>query len=307
MRTPEAHHWAVEKFKTFRSEGQFVPFSVGKDTVIFPGFDGGAEWGGPAVDAETGIIYINSNEMAWTGALAPNTGENSPRAIYMSQCSVCHGEKMTGSPPAMPSLIGVDGRLTPAQIATTIQSGKGRMPGFPNLPKDQLSALINFLTSGESKKLTSAAPPPAAVKFRFTGYHKFLDPEGYPAVAPPWGTLNAINLNTGEYIWKIPLGEYPELASKGQKNTGTENYGGPIVTAGGLVFIGATNFDKRFRAFDKSTGELLWEAALPFSGNATPATYEVNGRQFVVIAAGGGKDPKSPSGGVYVAFALPKE
>jgi quinoprotein glucose dehydrogenase len=305
-RTPEAHQWALEKFKTFRSEGQFIPFSVAKDTVIFPGFDGGAEWGGPAVDVETAIIYINSNEMAWTGALAPNTGENSARAIYMSQCSVCHGEKMTGSPPALPSLIAVGSRLTPAQIAATIKNGKGRMPGFPNLTDDQLFALINFLTSGESKELASSAPPPAAMKFRFTGYHKFLDQDGYPAVAPPWGTLNAINLNTGEYVWKIPLGEYPELASKGMKNTGTENYGGPIVTAGGLLFIGATDFDKKFRAFDKSTGELLWEATLPFSGNATPATYEVNGRQFVVIAAGGGKDPKSPSGGVYVAFALPQ-
>ncbi|HEX7698884.1 MAG TPA: PQQ-binding-like beta-propeller repeat protein [Candidatus Acidoferrum sp.] len=307
VRTPEAHQWAVEKFNQFRSEGQFVPFSVGKDTVIFPGFDGGAEWGGPAVDAETGIIYINSNEMAWTGALAPNTGENSPRAIYMSQCSICHGETMTGSPPAMPSLIGVGERLTPAQMATTIKNGKGRMPGFPNLTEDQSYAVISFLLSGESKELASSAPPPASMPYRFTGYHKFLDPEGYPAVAPPWGTLNAISLNTGEYIWKIPLGEYPELASKGQKNTGTENYGGPIVTAGGLLFIGATNFDKKFHAFDKSTGDLLWEATLPFSGNATPATYEVNGRQFIVIAAGGGKDPKSPSGGVYLAFALPQE
>ncbi len=306
-RTPEAHQWALENFKKFRSEGQFVPLSVGKDTVIFPGFDGGAEWGGPAVDPETAIIYINSNEMAWTGALAPNTGENSPRGIYMSQCSVCHGEKMIGSPPAMPSLIAVDERLTPGQIATTIKNGRGRMPGFPNLTDDQVSALITFLMSGKSKQLASSAPPPAPMKFRFTGYHKFLDPDGYPAVAPPWGTLNAINLNTGEYVWKIPLGEYPELAAKGQKNTGTENYGGPIVTAGGLLFIGATDFDKKFRGFDKSTGELLWEATLPFSGNATPATYEVNGRQFVVIAAGGGKDPKSRSGGVYVAFALPQD
>jgi quinoprotein glucose dehydrogenase len=306
-RTPEAHQWATEKFKTFRSEGQFVPFSAGKDTVIFPGFDGGAEWGGPAVDVETAVIYINSNEMAWTGALVPNTGENSARAIYMSQCSVCHGEKLTGSPPAMPSLIAVGDRLTPQQIAATAKNGKGRMPGFPNLTDDQLFALVNFLTSGESKELASSAPPLAAMKFRFTGYHKFLDADGYPAVAPPWGTLNAINLNTGEYVWKIPLGEYPELASKGMKNTGTENYGGPIVTAGGLLFIGATDFDKKFRAFDKSTGELLWESALPFSGNATPATYEVNGRQFVVIAAGGGKDPRSPSGGVYVAFALTQE
>src|SRR6266853_3497879 len=284
-RTLEAHQWALEASKKFRSEGQFIPFSAGKGTVIFPGFDGGAEWGGPAVDPETATIYINSNEMAWTGALAPNTGENSPRAIYMSQCSVCHGEKMAGSPPAMPSLIEVGHRLTPTQIAAAIKSGKGRMPGFPNLTEDQLSALIDFLMGGESKELAGSTPPPASMKFRFTGYHKFLDPEGYPAVAPPWGTLSAINLNTGEYVWKIPLGEYPELASKGQKNTGTENYGGPIVTAGGLLFIGATNFDKKFRAFDKSTGELLWEATLPFSGNATPITYEVNGHQFVVIAA----------------------
>ena len=160
--------------------------------------------------------------------------------------------------------------------------------------------------SGESKELQSSATAPPEMKYRFTGYKRFLDPEGYPAIAPPWGTLNAINLNTGEYAWKIPLGEYPELAAKGLKNTGSENYGGPIVTAGGLLFIGASNFDRKFRAFDKSTGELLWETTLPFSGNATPATYEVDGRQYVVIAAGGGKDPKQGSGGVYVAFALPR-
>jgi quinoprotein glucose dehydrogenase len=306
-RTPEVHQWALEQFKKFRSEGQFVPFSVGKDTVIFPGYDGGAEWGGPAVDAETGIIYINSNEMAWTGALAPNTGENSPRAIYLSQCGVCHGEKMTGSPPAMPSLVGISERLKPAQIAATIKNGKGRMPSFPNLSEDQLFAVIDFLSRGENKELASTEPPFVFMKFRFTGYHKFLDPDGYPAVATPWGTLNAINLNTGEFAWKIPFGEYPELAARGLKNTGTENYGGPIVTAGGLLFIGATNFDKKFRAFDKSTGDLLWETTLPFSANATPATYEVNGRQFIVIAAGGGKDPKSPSGGIYVSFALPQD
>lgn len=306
-RTPEAHQWALEQFRKFRSEGQFVPFSVGIDTVIFPGFDGGAEWGGPAVDPETGIIYINSNDVAWTGALAPNTGSNSQRSVYLSQCGICHGEKMTGSPPATPSLVGVGDRLTSSQIAAVIKNGKGRMPGFPNLTEDQAFAVVDYLTRGESKELTSSAPIPLAMKYRFTGYHKFLDPDGYPAVAPPWGTLNAIDLNTGEYVWKIPLGEYPELATKGQTNTGTENYGGPIVTAGGLLFIGATNFDRKFRAYDKSNGKLLWQAWLPFSGNATPATYEVNGRQFVVIAAGGGKDPKSPSGGIYVAFALSRE
>jgi quinoprotein glucose dehydrogenase len=305
-RTPEAHQWALEQFRKSRSEGQFVPFSVGKDTVIFPGFDGGAEWGGSAVDPETGTIYINSNEMAWMAALAENTDSSGPKATYMSQCSVCHGDKMTGSPPAIPSLIGIPARLSPDQITTTIKNGKGRMPGFPNLTGDQLIALVDFLTNGERKELGSAGPELLGMKYRFSGYRRFLDPDGYPAIAPPWGTLNAINLKTGEYVWKINLGEYPELAAQGIKNTGTENYGGPIVTAGGLLFIGATSFDKKFRAFDKATGELLWETTLPFAGNATPVTYEVNGRQYVVIAAGGGKDPKSPSGGVYVAFALPK-
>ena len=305
-RTPEAHKWALENFRRFRSEGQFIPFTVGKDTVIFPGFDGGAEWGGSAVDPQTAILYVNANEMAWTGALAPDAGENGPKALYMSQCSVCHGEKMTGSPPAMPSLVGAGDRLSPQQIGAAIKNGKGRMPAFTNFDDGQLYALVDFLVSGKSKELPISEPPPPDMRYRFTGYHKFLDPEGYPAIAPPWGTLNAINLNTGEYVWKTNLGEYPELAAKGLKNTGTENYGGPVVTAGGLVFIGASDFDKKFHAYDKATGELLWETTLPFSGNATPATYAVNGRQYVVIAAGGGKDLKSPSGGVYVVFALPK-
>jgi quinoprotein glucose dehydrogenase len=304
-RNPVAHQWAVEQFRHFRSQGQFVPFSVGKETVVFPGFDGGSEWGGPAVDVETGVLYVNANDIAWTGALAENTGEASPRGIYLSQCSVCHGDKLTGSPPEMPSLIGVGDRLTPEQISALIKSGKGRMPGFPGLTDDQRSVLIDYLRTGQNLELANSAPALLAMKYRFTGYKRFLDPDGYPAVAPPWGTLSAINLNTGEYVWKIVLGEYPELAAQGMKNTGTENYGGPIVTAGGLVFIGATNFDNKFRAFDKSTGELLWDTTMPFPGNATPITYEVNGRQFVVIAAGGGKDPKSRTGGVYLAFALP--
>jgi len=306
-RTPEMHQWALEQFRKMRSEGQFVPFSVGKDTIIFPGFDGGAEWGGPATDPQTAILYVNANEMAWTGALAPSAEGSGGRAIYASQCSVCHGEKMAGSPPVIPSLIGVADRLSQAQITATIKNGKGRMPGFPSLNEDQLSALVEFLTNGNSKDLPNTAPQPPGMQYRFTGYHRFLDPEGYPAITPPWGTLSAIDLNTGEYVWKVNLGEYPELAAKGLKNTGSENYGGPIVTAGGLLFIGATNYDKKFRAYDKATGELLWETTLPFAGNATPVTYAVNGRQYVVIAAGGGKDPKAPSGGVYVAFALPEQ
>jgi quinoprotein glucose dehydrogenase len=305
-RTPEAHQYALEKLRTFRNEGQFVPFSVGKDTVVFPGFDGGAEWGGPAVDPETSIIYINANDVAWTGALAENIHEVSSNSLYLSQCSICHGENRAGSPPTMPSLVGIADRLAPQAIAGTIQDGKGRMPGFPNLSGEQIYALVDYLRNGESKELASADPEPPAMKYHLTGYKRFLDPQGYPAVAPPWGTLNAINLTTGEYVWKIPLGEYPELVSQGLENSGTENYGGPLVTAGGLLFIAASNFDRKFRAFDKFTGTPLWEATLPFSGNATPASYQIQGRQYIVIAAGGGKDPRSRSGGVYVAFSLPQ-
>jgi quinoprotein glucose dehydrogenase len=304
-RTPEAHRWAVNTFKKFRSDGQFVPLTVGTETVVFPGFDGGAEWGGPAVDPRTSVIYINSNDLAWTGALAPNGNETGSRALYISQCSVCHGDKLAGNPPAFPSLIDVAKRMNFMQIASNIRNGKGRMPGFPNLTDEQVSAIADFLSNGQNKELSSEAPPPPSMKYHLTGYNRFLDPDGYPAVAPPWGTLNAINLNTGEYLWKIPFGEYPELAAAGLRDTGTENYGGPIVTGGGLLFIGATNYDKKFHAYDSSNGKLLWETTLPFAGNATPATYAVNGRQFVVIAAGGGKDLKSKSGGIYVAFALP--
>ncbi|HUL35869.1 MAG TPA: PQQ-binding-like beta-propeller repeat protein [Candidatus Eisenbacteria bacterium] len=305
QRTPAVHQWALEKFKSFRNGGQFFPLAIGKDTVVFPGFDGGAEWGGSAVDPETSIIYSNANDIVWTGALAETSPEKTARALYANQCAICHGENRAGSPPNFPSLIGVASRLSAHQIAQTIEEGKGRMPSFPNLTGEQIDALIALLSTGEDTVLVVDGPPLPATKYHLTGYKRFYDPDGYPAVAPPWGTLNAINLNTGEYVWKIPLGEYPELVTQGLKNTGTENYGGPIVTAGGLLFIGATNFDKKFRAFDKSTGELLWETTLPFSGNATPATYSVNGRQFVVIAAGGGKDPRSPSGGLYIAFSLP--
>lgn len=314
-RTPEAHAWAVQQFRTFRSGGQFVPLSVGKQTVVFPGFDGGAEWGGSAVDPKTAIIYINANDVAWTGGLVENKQSAGPgKTIYESQCAVCHGDNRAGSPPTFPSLLDVNKRMTSLQISDVVHQGKGRMPAFPNLHGPELDDLMQYLGVNQvarppeqtKNELKSAVGDNVSVmKYRFTGYRKFLDPDGYPAVVPPWGTLNAIDLNTGKYVWKIPLGEYPELAAKGMTDTGSENYGGPVVTAGGLLFIGATIYDKEIRAFDSSTGKLLWQAKLPFAGVATPATYMVDGKQYVVIAAGGGRDVKAPSGGTYVAFALP--
>jgi quinoprotein glucose dehydrogenase len=317
-RTPEVKQWASEQFAAFRSEGQFLPFAVDKQTVIFPGYDGGAEWGGQAFDPETGLYYVNANDLPWTGGLAPNTGGQSGRALYLQHCASCHRDDRAGTPPQIPTLVGIGDRKSFADIAGVIRKGGGRMAGFPALEQTAVNAIVEFVRTGADAPApqrgqgggggvsASAAHPLINNAYRFTGYRKFLDPENYPAVAPPWGTLNAINLNTGEYAWKIPFGEYPALVKQGVKNTGSENYGGPVVTAGGLVFIAATNHDRKMHAFDKTTGALLWETTMPSSGNATPAVYEVNGRQYVAISAGGGKSPTGGPGGVYVAYALPR-
>ena len=227
--------------------------------------------------------------------------------VYQTNCAICHGDKREGIAPSFPALIGVGDRYTDTQILALIHNGKGRMPPITKLSQNDLDDLMRFLHPLNVEGKTISATDPSTTQYSMTGYRRFLDPDGYPAVATPWGTLNALDLNTGRYLWRVTLGQYPELVAKGMPDTGTENYGGPIVTAGGLLFIGATNFDKKFRAFDKSTGKLLWETTLPFAANATPATYEVNGRQYVVIATGGSTmNPRGPIGGVCVAFALPQ-
>jgi quinoprotein glucose dehydrogenase len=310
-RTPQAHASAVEEFGKFRSEGQFVPLSVGSETIVFPGYDGGAEWGGAAVNPGNAVLYINANDVAWTGSLAENQYGSPGLTLYQSQCAVCHGENRTGSPPQFPSLIGIGDRLTGSAIEAIVHSGKGRMPSFPDLRGENLEALVAYLRAGAAPGAGSAdaktevGASSGNLRYHFTGYKKFLDPDGYPAVTPPWGTLNAIDLNTGKYLWKIPFGEYPELAAKGMTQTGSENYGGPILTGGGLLIIAATNFDRKIRTYNSDTGELLWEGDLPFAGNATPATYMVNGKQYIVIATSGVRDKKGPQGAAYVAFALP--
>ena len=306
-RTPEAHRAALERFKGLRSAGQFIPPSR-EGTIIFPGFDGGAEWGGPAFDGESGLLYVNANEMAWILRMHEQkfgTDQPTGRSVYRQECATCHGLDMKGSPPEFPSLEGIAQRYEDTDLLIFLAQGSGRMPSFNRLGDVGLRAVIDFVAHGHDSPVSKQGPSPFDMKYLSDGYNRFLDPDGYPAILPPWGTLNAIDLNTGKIKWKIPLGEYPELASQGLNHTGSENYGGPVVTAGGLVFIAATSFDRKFRALDKTSGKLLWETTLPAAGNATPSTYEVDGRQYVVIAAGGGKS-KDPSGGSIVAFALPQ-
>lgn len=303
-RTPKAHDEALAWFRKIRSNGQFIPGSL-EGTIVFPGLDGGQEWGGPSFDPETGYLYVNTNEIPWIIQIQKSPPDSATgKSLYQARCAQCHKADRTGAPPDFPSLVGVDERYTRYDIAQIIRGGNGRMPAFNSLNHQEVGAIVNYVLTGKDDLIDfpSVAQTPA---YQFSGLPKFVDSEGYPAITPPWGQLTAIDLNRGTIVWQIPFGEYPELAAKGLANTGSENYGGGIVTAGGLFFIGATNYDRKFHAFDKMTGQLLWETTLPAAGNATPAVYEADGRQFIVIAAGGGKSPKDASGGKYVAFALP--
>ena len=302
-RTPGAFAAVAEQFAKLKSGPQFTPPTM-EGTLIFPGFDGGAEWGGQAFDPETGLFYVNSNEMAWVLRIVPRPGGNADgKALYLKNCASCHRADLAGTPPEFPSLIHIGKKLSTDDLRTVIREGAGRMPAFANLSRIELRALVNYLATGANEKIArSDQSLNPQLPYSMDGYNKFLDPDGYPAISPPWGTLSAVDLNAGTIAWQVPLGEYPQL---NQPDTGSENYGGPIVTASGIVFIAATNFDNKIRAFDKKNGKLLWQSELPAAGNATPEVYEWNGRQYLVIACGGGKSG-APSGSKYVAFALPK-
>jgi quinoprotein glucose dehydrogenase len=299
------------KLKSYNN-GLFMPPSK-KGTVIFPGYDGGAEWGGPAFDKETGLLYINANEMPWiltmkevdTAVSQHETRLQAGQRLYTANCVSCHGTQLQGGG-NYPSLIGVNKKYSHNQFDELLQGGRRMMPAFKQLSAEERNSIASFIL--DDKKEQQQKFLQTAVKDTFlnlpytgTGYNKFLTREGWPAIKPPWGTLNAINLNTGKIEWKIPLGETKKFKEQGII-TGTENYGGPAVTAGGLVFIAATS-DNKFRAFNKRTGKLLWQTDLPASAFATPAIYSLHNRQFIVIACGGGKLGTN-SADAYVAFAL---
>jgi quinoprotein glucose dehydrogenase len=303
QRTPDAHAAARKIFDAYNPTDPYEAPNTGKGIIIYPGVDGGGEWGGPAFDPETGLLYVNSNEMAWLLKLVPR----SDKSLYAATCAGCHGENRQGGVGG-PSLVDIAQRRTRAQVMQMISEGSGRMPAFgAAMDKSAMQEITEYLMTGKDSTagaIGALQKSPHFLKYRTAYFDIFLDHEGYPAIKPPWGTLNAINLNTGEYAWSIPFGEYPTLAAQGMSTTGTDSYGGAIVTRNGLLLIAATTYDNKFRAFDKRTGKLLWESTLPAAGNATPSTYMVNGKQYIVIACGGGKNG-AKSGGTYVAFALP--
>jgi len=321
--SPESHAYVKEQFEKMRTDHKFTP-PTEKGTILF-GYSGGAEWGGNSIDPD-GILYQNANNDPWILQMVSQEERNREIAslskgngLYLSNCAVCHGRDRKGSGSDFPSLVDIGKKRSSKDILAVLEKGSGRMPSFQHVPKENRESIARFLLNKETAS-DKAAPSeehnetgmavaakkeafPYVPRYVNKVWKKFTDQDGYPAVKPPWGTLNAIDLNTGEYLWRVPLGEYPELTKKGIPATGTESYGGPVVTAGGLVFIAGTR-DEKIRAFDKKTGKVVWEYQLPAGGFATPISYEVNGRQYVVIAAGGARGLKA--GGSYIAFALPE-
>jgi len=299
-----------EVWETLNSEGQFIPPSDKIRTITFPGLDGGAEWGGAAYDPNSGWLYVNSNEMPWVSIanriekLENNTIKKYGKSIYLQQCARCHGSELDGMS-NISDLQNLKKRYKKLELSSIIQKGKGSMMPLPQISDTQIKALTAYLLEDESIQINMSSYEdldPNVLLYSINYFGRFMDENGYPAVKPPWGTLNAIDLNKGEIVWQVPLGEYEELSNQGFSKTGTENYGGPILTEGDLIFIGATN-DEYFRAFDKKTGEEIWKTKLPAGGYATPITYEIEGKQYIVIACGGGK-MGTKSGDSYMAFAL---
>ena len=305
------------RYNTYRSGNMFTPPTI-QGTVILPGYDGGGEWGGPAIDPTTNLLYVNASEMAWVLNMVENkpdkktvrTNLETGVSLYARYCMGCHGPEQRGAGD-YPSIVDADKKYTAEKLLELLSSGRRMMPGFNNLAKEEKLAIASFILKDEKQQKKIYSGPIDKIQkapvspYGFTGYNKFLTKQGYPAISPPWGTINAINLNTGALVWKIPFGEFKELKEKGIPTTGRENYGGPLVTAGGVLLIGASA-DGKFRAINKRTGAILWETDLPAPGVATPSVYEVGGKQYVVIACGGSKwgGKKSDS---YIAFALPKK
>ncbi|CAH1001520.1 Outer membrane protein assembly factor BamB [Neolewinella maritima] len=311
---------ARELLTRSRYGGPFIPPSE-QGTVMFPGFDGGAEWGGASYSPTDRLFFVNANEMPWMlkmNPVADLAGQDPGRAVYAMACQACHGSDLRGGGVFQsPSLLGLAGRLDGPQITQTILNGQGAMPAVNWLSDQQVREVTEWILTlpedavleapqaadGQSDKVEATGAGPWPYPYIMDGYRRLKTRDGHPITAPPWGTLTALDLDLGSIRWQVPLGSYPDLAARGIDDTGSENYGGPVATAGGILFIAAT-LDEKIRAFRTRDGALLWEAPLPAAGYATPSVYAVAGRQYVVVACGGGK-LGTKSGDRYVAFALP--
>ncbi len=306
--SPESRAEIAVKYASLKPHVPWNPPSEKTDTIVLPGMWGGAEWGGGATDPN-GILYFNSNETpALLTLIEVNAGSSIGENLYNQNCVSCHGADLTGGTAfgqIVPTLVGVDSRLSESEMEQKIIHGSAAMPPFRHLPGKDVYQLIKYLTNTKESDDTSPSKESNSqypIPYAHTGNSMWLDSKGYPAIKPPWGTLNAVDLNTGEYLWKTTFGEYPELLEQGLPPTGRNSWGGPVATAGGVLFI-AANLDGYIRGYDMKTGEEIWRHKLPVAGFATPSTYMVEGKQFLVIACGGGRG--TPMGNQFVAFALP--
>jgi quinoprotein glucose dehydrogenase len=293
------------RLRQARTGSPYIPLREAM-TIFFPGTDGGAQWGGSAADPQ-GVLYVPAKENPVFSSLVKREALKAGTAmtgaqLFTQHCSACHGADRRGSHDGYyPALLGIGARMKEESVHQVVEKGRGMMPSFSHLPEKERQAIIDFLFNKQAIRQV-AGTRQAQVPYQHTGYNRWYDSDGYPVSAPPWGTLTAIDLNTGQHRWQVPLGEYKELSARGIPPTGTDNYGGPLVTGSGLIFIAATK-DEQFRAFDKKTGKMLWQVQLPAAGYASPSTYAVGGKQYLVIACGGGK-LNTRSGDKYVAFAL---
>jgi len=318
------------RFNAFRYEGPFTPPSL-QGTFMLPGSRGGSSWGGGTVDPSKGIIYVKSNdspEIATMKKVVENESSNlsvfnQGKALYSTYCVSCHMPDKNGDESGNPSLLAIETRLSREDALNKIKRGGGKMPSFASVIAGKEEAIISYLFDKES----SAARPSREQSFlkeiqenelanksgiitpkedkylNLTAYGQFLDNQRRPGIKPPWGQLHAINLNTGEFEWSVTLGNQPEGQLPGAAETGASGSAGPLLTKGGLLFIGSTR-DRKFRAFDQKTGEKIWETTLPGIANANPSTYWSKGKQYIAISVGG--DADNPAGYI-ITFALPSK